>query len=317
MTRPIAVFHEHPHWFQPLFAEFDRRGTAYVRIEAAKHRFEVNGTRPNYALLFNRMSPSAYRRGHGQGIFYALNYLAHLEQSGVRVVNGSRAFQIEISKAQQASLLERLALRHPRTRVINHAAEAIAAAEGLRFPVILKPNVGGSGAGIRRFNSTEEIKQGIAGEQIDLGLDNVALVQEFIPARDGRITRVEVLGGQYLYAINVYLTGETFDLCPGDICQTRDGAELERTICPADAPRTGLSVEATTPPREVINEVERIMQAAGIEVGGVEYLIDDRDGERVYYDINALSNFVAGGEQVVGFNPYARLADFLEQEARR
>jgi hypothetical protein len=37
---------------------------------------------------------------------------------------------------------------------------------------------------------------------------------------------------------------------------------------------------------------------------------------RVYYDINALSNFVADGQKVVGFDPFARLADWLEAEAK-
>jgi hypothetical protein len=37
----------------------------------------------------------------------------------------------------------------------------------------------------------------------------------------------------------------------------------------------------------------------------------------MYYDVNALSNFVADPVRVVGFNPYARLADFLIAEAQR
>jgi hypothetical protein len=65
----------------------------------------------------------------------------------------------------------------------------------------------------------------------------------------------------------------------------------------------------------VIADVERIMQHAGIGIGGVEYITDDRDGQRLYYDINALSNFVADGVNVVGFDPFARLADWLEAEA--
>jgi hypothetical protein len=36
----------------------------------------------------------------------------------------------------------------------------------------------------------------------------------------------------------------------------------------------------------------------------------------MYYDINALSNFVADPERMLGFNPYGRLADFLIAEAR-
>jgi hypothetical protein len=57
------------------------------------------------------------------------------------------------------------------------------------------------------------------------------------------------------------------------------------------------------------------MQEAQIEVGGIEYIIDDRDGKLYFYDINALSNFVADGPKVVGFDPFVSLVDFLEKEA--
>jgi hypothetical protein len=49
-------------------------------------------------------------------------------------------------------------------------------------------------------------------------------------------------------------------------------------------------------------------------VGGIEYLVDDRDGNIYYYDINALSNFVADAPRVIGFDPVQNLADFLEEE---
>ena len=152
-------------------------------------------------------------------------------------------------------------------------------------------------------------------QTVDLGIDQTALVQEFVPARDGHITRVETLGGKYLYAIKVFTTGESFNLCPADICQTTDGVELARAACPIDAPRTGLKVEGYEPPSEVINAVERIVQTADIDVGGVEYIIDDRDGSLLYYDINALSNFVADAPRVIGFDPHKRVVDFLEEEA--
>ena len=315
-TRPIAIYHEHPDWFRPLFAELDRRGTRYVRIDARHHQYDVASKDGEFSLVFNRMSPSAYLRGNGQGIFYTLNYLAHLEQLGTRVINGRRAFTVETSKALQLSLLESLRLAYPRARVINHASEAPAAARTLRFPVVVKPNIGGSGAGVARFERPAELERTVAEGRLNLGIDHTALVQEFIPARGGFITRVEVLGGKYLYAIKVFLSGEGYNLCPADICQTTDGVELLRAACPADAPKTGLKVEGYTPPAEVIGEVERIMAAAGIEVGGAEYIVDDRDSRRLYYDINALSNFVADAPRVVGFDPYARLADYLEQEAR-
>ena len=315
--RPIAVYHEHPDWFRPLFTELERRGVPYARLDAAHHRYEPGAPRPPYALVFNRMSPSAWRRGVGHGIFYTLQYLDQLERHGVRVVNGTRAFLTEISKARQLALLDSLGLSFPRARVIHDPRQAPAAAQGLHMPIVVKPNIGGSGAGVRRFDTLEALHAAVAENTLDLGLDHTALVQEFLPARDARIVRVETLGGRFLYGIRVYTTGESFDLCPADICRGLDGSELERAACPADAPKTGLRVEGYTPPAEIVAEVERIVAAAGIDIGGIEYLIDDRTGRHVYYDINALSNFVADSKRVVGFDAFASLVDWLEAEAER
>ena len=126
----------------------------YVKVGAADHHYDpsANG-HEKFSLVFNRMSPSAWNRGRADNIFYTLNYLAHLEQQGTRVVNGSQAFRFETSKALQLSLLQSLGLPYPRSRVIHRSSEAPAAAAGLRFPVVVKPNIGGSGAGIIRFDT--------------------------------------------------------------------------------------------------------------------------------------------------------------------
>ena len=313
---PIAIYYEHPDWFRPLFAELDRRGTDYVKLDARRHFYDPAQITREYSVLFNRMSPSAYLRADHPGIFYTLGYLAHLERLGTRVVNGRQAFTTETSKALQLTILERLGLPYPKARVIGDPLAAPAAAEGLRFPVVVKANIGGSGAGVVRYDSLEELAQAAREGMIDLGIDKTALVQEFVPARDGRITRVETLGGKYLYAIHVYTPGDSFNLCPADICQTTDGVELARGAAPADAPKNRMRVEGYTPPDDVIAAVERIMSASGIDVGGIEYMIDDRDGSLVYYDINALSNFVADAPRVVGFDPFAKLADYLEEANR-
>ncbi len=330
MSKPIAIYYEQPHWFQPLFAELERRGLAYIRIHAADHSYATEDhPEEQYALVVNRMSPSAWNRGHGDAIFYTLGYLEHLARRGVRVINGSQAYRTELSKAGQLSLLESLGLDYPKSRVIHRAGQALAATEGLRWPVVVKPNIGGSGAGVKRFDTPEELARAAEGGDLQFGLDSTALVQEFIPARGSFIVRCEVLDGRFLYAIKVHITGETFDLCPADICRTTAGVDLNRGACAIDAPKSGIRVEGYEPSREVISNVERIMAAAGIELGGVEYIVDQRawledtpddshdEGHPLYYDINALSNFVAEGERVVGFNPFMKLVDWLEVEAAK
>jgi hypothetical protein len=316
MPKPIAIYYEQPHWFKPLFAELDQRGTPYVKVDAVDHAYAIEEhPESRFSVVVNRMSPSAWNRGHGDAIFYTLGFLDHLERRGVRVINGVKAFRTELSKARQLSLLDSLDLPFPKARVIHRASQAAGAAQGLRWPVVVKPNIGGSGAGVKRFDTPEGLAQAAATNELTFGLDSTALVQEFIPARDSHIVRVEVLNGKFLYAIKVHITGETFDLCPADICKTTGGVELNRAACPVDAPKTGISVEGHEPPPEVIANVERIMSHAGIELGGVEYITDDRDGQRLFYDVNALSNFVADGRRVVGFDPFVKLVDWLEEEA--
>jgi RimK-like ATP-grasp domain len=314
-VRPIAIFHEHQEWFRPLFAELDRRETPYVRVDARRCYYDAGSQERQYSLLFNRMSPSAYLRSTCHGIYYTLAYLAHLERVGTRVINGTQGFRIETSKALQLSLFESLGLKYPRALVISHPAAASDAARGLRFPVVVKANIGGSGAGIVRYDTPGQLAAAVAAGTVDLGIDSTALVQEFVPARGGHIVRVEVVGRKFIYGIRVFSPEDVFNICPGDACQTTDGSALAGAACAVDAASRGIRVEGYTPPPAVIADVERIFEAAGIDVGGVEYMIDDRDGELLYYDINALSNFVAEAPRVVGFDPFARLVDYLETQA--
>ncbi len=313
---PLAFLFEHPQWFAPIFAELERRQVPFDKIYIPDHFYDIGADLTSFRVLFNRMSPSANSRNHGSGIFHTLAYLDHLELQGVRVINGAKAFRYEISKAGQASLLKSLGLKYLPSRVIHSAGQALAAAEGLRYPIIVKANTGGSGKGITRFNSKAELVAAIEANQIDLGNDSVALVQEFIPARGGFITRVETIGGKYLYAIKVHLSGETFDLCPADICRTSTGQVLENA-CVVEAAKAGLKVDGYDAPPQIVRDIEQIVQAAGIDVGGIEYIVDDRDGNTYYYDINALSNFVADAPRVIGFNPVENLADYLQEEVRR
>ncbi len=317
----VGVLYEHPEWFRPLFAEFDRRGIRYDRILATELNFDPSDGALPYALVVNRLSPSAYLRGHGQAIFAGLAYLRHLAIMGVPVVNGADAYSLELSKTEQISLLSRLHLPHPPTRVINAASQAPDAARHLTFPIVVKPNIGGSGAKIQRFETAGELEAAVRGGALDLGIDQTALVQEYHPPVGGAIVRIEVLDGRFLYAIKVYPNPDAgFNLCPADICQTdADAAKTqppsELDFCPVDLPRTNLHVEGYTPPQEIIADALRIAQAARLDVGGIEYLVSERDGRRYFYDINALSNFVTDAPRVVGFDPWPIFVDFLEARA--
>lgn len=310
MQPSIAVYYEHPEWFEPMFRELDRRGVAYERLLATEHHFDPSDHIPPYDLVVNRMSPSAFTRGHEDLIPYTLQYLAHLDAIGAQVVNGYEPYTYEFSKARQLGVLARLGLRHPRAQVIHHPGQAPAAAADLVFPVVVKPNIGGSGAGIRRFDTPEQLADAAARGDFDLGLDQMGLVQEYHRPADGSIVRVEILDGQLLYAIRLHLeTPDSFNLCPADYCRVPTASE-NGSAGPAPSPDF-VPIESYDPPAHVVESVTKIARATGIEVGGVEYLVSERDEETYYYDINALSNFVADPLNVIGFDPFTVFVDYL------
>lgn len=309
LNRPIGIFYEHTSWFKPLFEELEQRRIPFVRLNAAQHHFNPLERDVPYSLVLNRISPSSHLRGNGQSILYATQYIEHLERLGVPVINGSIAHSYEISKAKQLGLLASLGLRFPKSRVVNHVNQILAAAKALRFPILVKANIGGSGAGITQFDTPEALQKAIYLNQVSLGTDQVALVQEYLAPKNGHIIRVETLNGKFLYAIKVYPSHKSFNLCPADLCDVP--AYTNSQACIAEATRNGIKVEKVNPPSQIIEDVERIVKAARLDVGGVEYLLDE-EGDAHYYDINALSNFVADAVNIIGFNPYVNLVNYIE-----
>jgi hypothetical protein len=303
VRKPVGILYEHPLWFEPLFAELDHRGVPYERIHARELVFDPGERESPYSVVLNRMSPSAWTRGSASAIFHAAHYLAYLDEIGANVINGHGPFQIEISKARQCALFSRLGLRYPRARAIDDASQAPAAAAGLRFPVLVKPNIGGSGAGIHSFADMAALEAAAHGGSIELGVDGTGLVQEQLPAADESIVRLEILDGELLYAIRIRLVPGTFNLCPADYCELPGVAD--------GVSGRGLPIESFDPPDDLVECAKRLVGAAGMDVAGVEYLVDERDGEPYFYDLNALSNFVAEAPNIVGFDPFPRLVDLV------
>jgi glutathione synthase/RimK-type ligase-like ATP-grasp enzyme len=286
-----------------MFDEMDRRGLSYERIDANRLTYDPSETSPPYSLVVNRMSPSSWLRGGETALFSTPGYLRYLADLGVPVINGHESFGFETSKARQLALMARLGIRHPRGRVITNALDALAAAEALTYPVLVKPNIGGSGGGIVSFDDQAALGAAAAAGELEFGPDHTAIVQEHLPAEGDSVIRVEFLDGRFIYAIRLLLVPGSFNLCPADYCELPGIGE-------AVADR-GAAVEAFDPPSEIIEDARRILDATGADLGGVEYLVNARDGHPYFYDVNALSNFVADAPNVIGFDPFIDLTDFI------
>src|SRR5215468_4663324 len=214
MPPSLAVLFEHPEWQKPLFAALDRRGVPYSAVDLKHAAFDPDAV-PAAALYFNQASPSAYVRGNTRAVPLALSLMRSLELGGARVLNGSRAFLLELSKSAQAALLNKLGIPHPRSLAFNDAETALAQWAG-GWPALLKPEQGGSGARMFLLHSADEFRR-LLRDRPELWLpDNLLLLQEYFPVDPSQgIVRMEFLGGKLLYAMRVVSNG-AFNLCPSE-----------------------------------------------------------------------------------------------------
>ena len=306
----IVVLFEHPEWQKPLFAALEARGVPYRAFDLKQGAFDPDSV-PDARLYFNQASPSAYLRGNTRAVPLALSLIRSLETAGATVLNGSRAFLLELSKSTQAALFAKLGIAHPQTLVFNDPEAALRLWSDNRWPALLKPEQGGSGARMYLLQSPDELRR-VLRDQPELWLpDNLLLLQEYFQTEPDRgIVRMEFLGGELLYAMRVVSHG-AFNLCPSEVCNPEGGGDAH---CALPHPtRTSKPVEFFPYPAVPVTAVDagkRIVSAGSLDVGGIEYL-EAADGRLVFYDVNANSNLRRPIAEAFGFDPFARVVDLL------
>jgi glutathione synthase/RimK-type ligase-like ATP-grasp enzyme len=312
MRPDLVVLFEHPDWQKPLFSALERREARFGRCDLKNAAFDPDSV-PEAPLYFNQASPSAYVRGNTRAVPFCLALMRSLELGGARVLNGSRAFSLELSKSAQAALMQRLGIAHPRTLAFNNVDAALAQWRD-RWPALLKPEQGGSGARMYLLHSAQDLIR-LLRDRPELWLpDNLLLLQEYFEADPAQgIVRMEFLGGELLYAMRVVSHG-AFNLCPSEVCNPDDGSSQ----CEVPETKPAKPVEFhpyRNVPDAAVEAGKKLMDAGGLDVGGIEYL-EARDGRLIFYDINANSNLRGPIGQAFGFDPFERVAEFLIAQIR-
>ena len=304
MRADLAVLYEHPEWQKPLFQALERRGVRYVPVDLKQAAFS-DTDEPLAALYFNQASPSAYVRGNARAVPYALAYMRALQIRGVRVLNSASAFALELSKTAQAALLRQLGVPTPRIWTFNDIEAIRTRAKEIPWPVLLKPEQGGSGARIVLLETFDHLERLLKQQPEHWLPDNLLLLQEYFPTDPAKgIVRMEFLGGELLYAMRVVSHGR-FNLCPSPVCNPEE----------RDSARPVEFYPYPEVPAQAVAWGKRIVTAGKLDVGGIEYL-EARDGRLVFYDVNANSNLRPSVAQAFGFDPFERVVDFLVRERK-
>ncbi|MDZ4824695.1 MAG: hypothetical protein SH856_14655 [Flavobacteriales bacterium] len=309
--KKLGIIYEHPEWHEPLFSALEKAGIAFSKIDLKNGAFH-EGKLPWADVYYNLVSPSAYLRGHQRAIPYAMSLCRNLEVAGKRVINGSQSMSFEFSKSAQAALMRRIGVDHPQSYTFNTVEALKPFARELKFPMLLKPDQGGSGARMYQVNAFEEIESLFALNESLWLPDYVFLLQEkleYDPAFG--IVRVEFVGGKYLYAMRVVSHG-AFNLCPSVVCNPEDGEghceipESKPTAKPEFYPYPEIT-------QEIIEQGRRIMETAGHTIGSVEFLFSN-DGRTVFYDINSNSNLREPIARHFRIEPFDHVANFLKAQ---
>ena len=303
----IYVIHENTAWLEPLAAALDRQALPWRDWFLDRGVFDLSRPPPE-GVFYNRMSASSHTRDHRYAAELTASVLAWLEQHKRRVVNGSRALDLEISKARQYAALEKAGIRTPDT-VLVAGKELLADAARQRFvngPFILKPNRGGKGLGVRLFQTLDALGDYLDSPDYAPPVDGLHLLQQYIRAPVPLITRAEFVGRRFMYAVEVD-TSDGFELCPADVCAVGDA------FCPAgEEPRAKFTIIDDID-NTLKRRYEAFLAANDIGVAGIEF-VTDADGAVYTYDINTNTNYNPDAEARGGRSGMETLAGYLASE---
>lgn len=309
----VYVLHENEAWVEPLFQSLEKLNVPYCDWFINDGKLNLADVPPE-GVFYNRMSASAHSREHRYAIELTESILSWLEFHQRKVINNRNALTLEVRKSEQQLALTRFGIFTPKTIVVNNKKDLLDAAKELDiFPFIVKPNRGGKGLGVKLYQTVGQLKNDIEKETIPESLDGVLLVQEYIKPQDGRITRMEFIGGEFYYAVSIDSTGG-FELCPADSCN------IEDAFCPATPDKTNAEGENKFKiledySRQDLQRYKDFLDASGIKIGAIEY-VRDISGKTVVYDVNTNTNYNSGAENRTKskYSGMHRIAEYLKAE---
>jgi glutathione synthase/RimK-type ligase-like ATP-grasp enzyme len=299
----VYALHENPDWFPPFAAAFDAAGLDWQEWLMITGAIDLDAAPPD-GIFWNRLSGSSHTRGHELSKDYTRAVLDWLQAHGRRVVNGRWVVEMEVSKVRQLTALKAFGIEVPRTIAVVGRDDLLARAAGMPAPFITKHNQGGKGLGVRRFDDLESFVAYVGSDEFEEPVDGITLLQEYVPPRDGTITRVETVGYEYIYAITADAARGGFQLCPSDACEIDEHGQPK--------PEKSLFALREGFQHPIIDRLLGFARAYQLEVAGFE-LIESADGRLVVYDVNTNTNYNPDVEAVAPRSGPAEIARYLRR----
>ena len=312
----VYVLYENEDWAEPLRTHLCQLDVTTEFCNLSCHQFSL-AEPPPPGVFYSRMSASAHTRAHRYVPEYTLALLSWLEthnHRAINVINGSRVLALELSKARQYAALQAAGIRVPETHIALGPSAALQAAAQMTFPLIHKPNCGGKGLGVQKFDSLDTFTAYANSTAFDAGPDGISVLQRYIKPKDPFIIRNEFVAGELLYSVRVD-TSSGFELCPADFCT------IDELACPVgENPQAMFEILPDFYHPE-LDKYRLCLGNCSIEIAGIEMIFDEQ-GTAFTYDINTNTNYNSTAEQQAGYANTERsgplaIAKFLQQELQK
>jgi len=311
MKNKIYILHENDEWVEPLRKELQAINASFEEWHLGKRNVD-HLDKPPHGIFYNRMSASSHTRGHRYALEHTAVVLNWLEKNKRRVINNSRALSLEISKSLQYKELESFGIKTPKTIYCSNKESILKSANVFTKPFITKHNRGGKGLGVKLFNNKKELDSYVSSRNFEPSIDGITLLQDYIDANPKVIKRVEFVNSKFLYTVEVDAS-EGFELCPA--CPEDQNDIPQQQIVGEFCPTTGnkFKIIKNYEMNELIKKYEKFIAANGIEIAGIEYIINKK-GEIYTYDVNTNTNYNSQAEKSSEIKGMKSIAEFLKEE---
>lgn len=349
-AKKLYVLMDSSAWFLPLRTALQNEEVLFEEWSLVDKSIDLMGEPPQGVFLC-KVSASCHTRGHREAAEYGRQVVLWLLSHGRRVINGGcppgSAIDFELSKVKQATCLRLAALDTPESVAVpvamliwrsGHCEYAFPAsepqcspAEALRTsllrllnavetfegPMVLKPNCGGRGLGVKKFAECTEcayiLREVVEGSapvpdwlQEGWPIDGVYVVQRNIIPRDPSVTRVEIVGGKLAYAQRTDTSDGVVNLCTADGC-VRKTSTASRFSWRKDITEDSL----------IVQQCIAFAAKHGLDIAGFEFIEELKTEKKYIYDINPNTNYSASVIQAAGKDPNRMVVELCKSELDR
>ena len=192
----VYIIHDNSDWLEPLRNSLHQIGILFVEWDLTNPNWFDISKRPPNGIFFNRASPSSHVRGNRYAMELASSVVQWLERYNCLVINGSESLRLEMSKIVQE--LELSANGVPIAKSTVYSSRNALLKSLKEFPerfdttdgFCIKHNRGGSGSGVRLFDTIDQAIMYVEGDTWEHPVDGITLVQQRIRSPDNCMYRL-------------------------------------------------------------------------------------------------------------------------------